>query len=396
MKTAFLPARLVKGADRWYLVWYMSAHGVRRRVKKTFDLNRIHDLKLRERRGLQLVELVNSWLMAGFDGLQFSEEDAVRVLAMKKNGGPSITVEGALEYSLSLKDDLRHDTVKSYQSVARLFLAYAKEKGWSNIDCKLFTRGMAADYMDHCQIERRLSPQSYNNNLRQLRALWEPMVERGHVDKNVWREVKFKSRMKVKRRRNFTQEEAELVVAEIYRTDEVLFLALLLQYACFLRPSEIRRLRRENINLQDGVVMVHEDQAKTGKMRVATIPDEFLPLLRVPDCPGHYYIFGKGLEPHPRTACGRDTMGRRHKKVLERLQKAAKLRDIEGLTWYSWKDTGITDALDELPVLPVQDQAGHHSPNMTMKYRHKRDRNEKMRTFRNRIIKKAPPESGGA
>lgn len=80
-------------------------------------------------------------------------------------------------------------------------------------------------------------------------------------------------------------------------------------------------------------------------------------------------------------------MYRRHQRILKKLKKERLLGDIAGLTWYSWKDTGITDALEDLPILFVQDQAGHSSPKMTLKYRHKNKVNEKIKKgFRNRLL----------
>jgi hypothetical protein len=75
-------------------------------------------------------------------------------------------------------------------------------------------------------------------------------------------------------------------------------------------------------------------------------------------------------------------MYRLHKGILEDLQREGALGDIAGLQWYSWKDTGITEALEQVPILHVQDQAGHHSPEMTLKYRHKKRKNAGMDGWR--------------
>lgn len=74
-----------------------------------------------------------------------------------------------------------------------------------------------------------------------------------------------------------------------------------------------------------------------------------------------------------------------HREYLKDLKKAGALHNIEGLTWYSWKDTGITDALHDLPLLAVKDQAGHSDPKMTMKYRHPEKVNPHMKKFQNRL-----------
>lgn len=72
-------------------------------------------------------------------------------------------------------------------------------------------------------------------------------------------------------------------------------------------------------------------------------------------------------------------MAGRHKNVLTHLYNTGQLKNINGLTLYSWKDTGITDALEQMSILSVQDQAGHTTPGMTLKYRHKRRINDQIR-----------------
>lgn len=80
-------------------------------------------------------------------------------------------------------------------------------------------------------------------------------------------------------------------------------------------------------------------------------------------------------------------MGNKHRRALKALKKAKKLGNIDGLTWYSWKDTGITEALEQLPLVSVQEHAGHTKPEMTLRYRHKKAINEKVKEgFKNTVI----------
>jgi len=397
VKPEFEPARLVKSLDRWYILFYAfdPRRNNRRRVKWTFNLNRIHDLRRRERRAVQLVDLLNDWMESGYSAFDFSEREA-RMIKQRREMVEQMSVSDAVERALQLKKDLRKDTYRSYKGIARLFLRYAEQRRWLSADIGSFRKTWAAAYMDHCLIDREVSVTTYNNNLRQLRALWETLVERGYVEANVWKEIKFK-KSTTKQRRNFSKEEARIVIAEIQHKDPVLFLALLLQYTCFLRPTELLKLRREDVDLEKGVVMVSNEQAKTGTARVATIPEDFLPYFILPKCQNRYFIFGRLLKPHPVLMAGKGSLYRRHKSILQKLHQEGKLKDITGLTWYSWKDTGVTDALEELPILPVQEQAGHSSPQMTLRYRHKPEVNEHIRQkFKNNVIKKPRHDDGAS
>lgn len=65
-------------------------------------------------------------------------------------------------------------------------------------------------------------------------------------------------------------------------------------------------------------------------------------------------------------ASGEET--RRHRNILERLRADGRLGNIEGLSWYSWKDTGISAHSRRTSLLATKDQAGHTSTDMTLVY----------------------------
>jgi len=50
------------------------------------------------------------------------------------------------------------------------------------------------------------------------------------------------------------------------------------------------------------------------------------------------------------------------------LQKAGLLHDIEGIQFYSWKDTGIRDHSERVKLIKLRDQAGHGSTEQTLQY----------------------------
>ena len=242
--------------------------------------------------------------------------------------------------------------------------------------------------MDHCILVRKVGDTTYNNNIRHLRAMFSDLIERGYLDQNPFKEIKYKPKPQ-KKRRPFNVLEARIVIQEIRKVSPMLFYALLLEYCCFLRPAEIRKLRIGAIDLHLGIVTISQQTGKTKIERHATIPDDFLKYFDpewFKKFPPHYYLFGANFHPHPSIMCGHSTMYRKHRSFLEKLLKKGLLDNIEGLQWYSWKDTGITDALGEIPLIGVQDQAGHHSPEMTLRYRHKKRVNQHMKGFRNKVI----------
>lgn len=387
----FEPAHLVQAADRWYICFYCTndATGKRERFRPTFNLNRIEDLRTRKSVADELVQKLNWWMEQGKPITKF---DAARVRLAEVNMELTLLAtpfaQAMQELLAVLKQTMRPDTLRTYANIGLAFLDFLKRKKWGNLMCSELTRPHAAAYLDDCLTVRKLSPRTYNNQIGHLRTLCNKLVDRGYLQENPFSAQKMIKAQK-KNRRNFTPDEARAVAQHIQREKPLLFLALLLEYACFLRPNEIRSLRFENINLATGIVHLHAAQAKDGEDRYTTIPSAFLPAFSPAffgQYPGHWYIFGKGFAPHDSKRCGKSTMHHLHESYLKALKKMGTLQNIQGLTWYSWKDTGITDALNDLPLLAVKDQAGHSDPKMTMKYRHPEKVNPHMKKFQNRLI----------
>lgn len=168
-----------------------------------------------------------------------------------------------------------------------------------------------------------------------------------------------------------------------------MFIAALLQYHCLIRPVELTRLRFKYFDLQKGVVNLPGDITKNGKPRRATIPKQslhYLMELNFANYPTNYFVFGKGLNPHASVAVTDNVCYKWHDKYLKELKKAEKLNDTTGLTWYSWKDTGITDIGKKISPIGLKDQAGHESLDTTMIYYHQDEINIEIRDLDSDIL----------
>lgn len=150
-------------------------------------------------------------------------------------------------------------------------------------------------------------------------------------------------------------------------------LAVVLIYNCFIRPGELRKLRCGHIDIREGVIRMPGSITKNGDDSVVTIPDIILPFVKSFETfkhPNSYYVFGRGLKIHPHQPCGHNTMNYRHAKLLNGLVSEGQLKDIKGLTLYSWKDTGDQDMArtKEVDVLTLRDHNRHKSLETTQKY----------------------------
>lgn len=80
---AYLPARLVKGKDRWYILFYQTdpKTGDWKRFRPTYNLNRILNIKERTRLGNRIVKEVNKLLPEGWPLVDQSDPMNTNILA---------------------------------------------------------------------------------------------------------------------------------------------------------------------------------------------------------------------------------------------------------------------------------------------------------------------------
>lgn len=342
----FLPARLVKG-HRWYLVYYQidPSTGERVRFRETYELNRIPDLIEREKRAQLLISQINAKLPLGFPF-----EEAF------KASPPNTNILDALAVAKRIKNQTdRKRTRDMVNSICNIFTEFLARRDWTAMRIGEFERQHALAFLDYAVFERGVGNRTHNNYIERMRALFTELKLRKYVPENPFSGFK-KKKVLGKQRRAFNQYEKQVVAREISRTDKWLMLGVLLQYHCFIRPIEMRRLRFYMFDLQEGLIRMSGHETKNKENAIVTIPNTFLPFLRkfnFQQWDQRWLLFGEGVQPHPNKSCGHNTMNWRHNKILNKLEKEGEILDTKGLTYYSWKDTGAL-ALFKQKVNPLE------------------------------------------
>ncbi|MFZ2897962.1 MAG: tyrosine-type recombinase/integrase [Saprospiraceae bacterium] len=376
----YLPPRLVKAAQGWYIVWYETnpATGELQRFRNTFSLNRIESKAQRATRAKAIINEIDISLNAGG-----------YIFAGSLNAGLGVTpLREAMKIARQLKTQSKsQSTNDSYSSLISIFSTWLKSERLEALPAKAFTRFHAIRFLDHARLKRRVGGRTYNNNITLLRSIWNSLLERGYVEVNPWMQVR-KVKPEAKERRTFSKKEAAAVASYTARENPGLFAAILLQYYCFIRPNEIRQLRRRDIDLEAGRLAIPAEISKTNKPRLVTLPEKVRQFLsdRFGNVQESWYLFGPGMAPHSRRAQGQDEFYKAHKAVLRHLVTAKTLGDTKGLTFYSWKDTGLTVHSQEIGLLDLMQQAGHHDPKMTMVYIHQGKDNPAFRRLEGPLI----------
>lgn len=360
-KKFFVRARVVKGA-RWYIDFsrFDPETGTETRHRKDFDLNNIENLEIREAVANRLAHYIEIFAPAGSKP--------------EKHSGP--TLRDAVTRAVAAKQLLpREVSRRRYITISKPFLEWAKKQ---RIDCapvEDFTRKHARQYWQHLQAKKQLKGKSLNGYLGAFRAIWNEVAADLDQDgfKNPWTSIK-PARVTEKQRRPFTDEERRTVATAAMEADYWLFRAIVLQFFCYIRPVELTRLRFKDFDFSRGTVTIRDTENKSYKKVVKTLPTSILPYFldgifnKYRD---NFFVFGlerNRLEPST-VAIDEQRLYKRHAKLLARLAAAGKMPGgINGLSFYSWKDTGISLHAARTGAIPTKDQAGHASLDMTSVY----------------------------
>lgn len=278
----------------------------------------------------------------------------------------------ALRIAQAIKGtQIRDKSLQEYRNLIDRFEDYLKEKNMQDMFCEDFTQLHAIRYLDHILLTRNISALTRNNYVRVLRALFYVLMERHYIYSNPFVGIK-KLRETQKMRTYFEDAEKSIIINHIKYQDPKLLLAVALCYYCAIRPTELRRLKISNINIKDGLIQMDGAQTKNHECAAITIPTLLIPLLKEQEFqkyPSSWYVFGKEtLKPaaHP---CGRDTISKKHKKIIDELYKYRFLHDIKGKTFYSWKDTAAKDLIGEgLNILELKEHFRHKEIKTTQRY----------------------------
>ena len=162
-------ARLVKGKTRWYILFYWIPLGEtkRKRERETCGLNRIHNLKERERTGLIVVKLINELLIKGEYPRPTQKQIDLAIWAAE-NPEKKLERNIALQDGINLARDIkatsdRELSNKSYRSMNNIFLNWLKKEGIELSQARQFNAHFAHDFMDHCVRDRKVCNTTFNN-----------------------------------------------------------------------------------------------------------------------------------------------------------------------------------------------------------------------------------------
>jgi len=352
----FIPASLKENKD-WIITYYVLdpiKNKLVRYRKRVPPHNRVTE---RRRMALRMVVALNKKLERGWNPIL--QDEAPKSLT---------TINMAIDaYISSVERDLstgeiRKDTRKTYVSVINTFKTFLSEKGYEKEYVLNFKTSLVSDYLDYIYLEKKLSPTTYNNYLKVIRVFANFLLQRGYIKSNPTEVFENKKR-KPKKRTIIEKDVIENIFSSLENEHNDFLLVCKMIYYCYIRPTELSKLKVKDVNIKDRLIHLSSDIAKKSSGHI-TIPTKVIPHLvdHIKSANPNDYLFSIN-------ECKTDKKPGSGKHYYDRWIKYVVKKGFTTQPLYSLKDSGITFALDAgISTVSVMNQARHTDLKVTTAY----------------------------
>ena len=260
--------------------------------------------------------------------------------------------------------NFRFDTKRSYISNVNKFKRFLENKALDKLTTEHFDKSIIMKYIDYMDFELNNSGKTINNNITFLKIVSNYFLDHGYIKYNPVHRIK-KKRESKKKRKIIAELHLKSIFKYLKNTDNNFYVLCLMCYFCFLRRTEITKLKVNCVQLNQRLIYVPSNVSKNRKDDYVTIPDVYADVLadHIKGTDPNDYIFSyNNFCPGNKPATA--------KQVTYKWIKIKQVLDIPNeYDFYSLKDTGITKLLEAgIPIIKVRDQARHHDIKITEKY----------------------------
>lgn len=349
----YRPAHYVSGKKNFYVAYSVMNPETGKLTVKRIKLNYIANRTQRKQYAEELIKQINYKLATGYNPFVESAPDKLIML------------------SAAVTDFLRakRREVETHTITAATFDDYKQQLFYFQqyIGTDLFLwkikKADVNSFLDDLYIVRKVSACTRNHYLQSIRTFFTWCVNREYIKENPAAVIK-NAKQAEKYRAAIPAPTLQKIFDYLNQHDKRFLFVCYLIYGCFIRPSELCKLKIKDINFKNQTIFISKDISKNKKNQVVTIPANVAAMildLKIYNYPLEYYIVGKHLTP-----CEYSTTGKALRRQWLLMRKALNLSDRYQL--YSLKDTGITQMINLLNVAEVRDQARHSSISITDVY----------------------------
>ncbi|MEN9609558.1 MAG: hypothetical protein RLZZ628_372 [Bacteroidota bacterium] len=301
----------------------------------------------------------------------------------KKN----LSLKEAFSHAVEQKKSFstRTSTHRTLDSIRNLFFK------WLPYDFtpKRFDKIKANEFLDWYK-SQEISAVSWNNRFAQIHGVFAQMERSGVINVNPFHNIQ-KLYEPEKEKKCLSEKQVKIISQYLHDNHFWCFISFVLQYYCFVRPAEQRRLRFSDFDLVVGALRIRGEVAKNKKSAWVTIPEQAMPFFRNDAFKNNninFYVFGKNFKPHPTKTLSDNAMRQAFGRAVQNLQSKGELGNMNGITFYSIKHTGITDMVNDenVSIFETSKQARHKNTEETMKYYHPEKVSKKVKKYNKKLF----------
>lgn len=320
MKPVYTIPKIHNTGKDWY-VWFRYNKVL---IKKRYDINRIKDLKERQKQ----IEVLQSILL---DQLKRDWNPLVPDLA--KQEGKDFTLYQALEFALDKKQaQICAKTYSGYIGTLRFAKTAIQELNLGYLPITDTKRVHIKTILEHLYKKRSWSNNAYNKHLGHLQAVLSELIQWDIIQFNPAHNIKKMTVMDVKANIPPTPSQFREIEYHLKSKHYGLYAFMSIIYHTGIRPVEITRMKMGMLNRTRMEFVLPASITKTKKQRIVPI-NEFLwndlkPIFEK-EYPDSFYMFGSG-RPSGKgniglhkdfnpgiTKMNRDTVTKRWEKVVK-------------------------------------------------------------------------------
>lgn len=356
----YTSAELRKGKD-WIIVYYVKNPLSEKLERQRIRVPKRKSLKLMEREAKRIVDEINRRLQSGWNPYLEKNET---FYAKFEDVCNKFLNQNKAELQ---KSEKREDTYRSYKSFISIFKMFLAEKAIKLDYIFEFNKKIMSDYLDYIYYERSVSNRTYNNHLNFFSTFFNWLIKRGFVSSNICDGF---TRKKVtgKQRTIVPEEQRKNILLYLYKNHFSYFVLVMLDYKCFIRRTELTKLKVRDIRLSENLIIIRSEISKNKKEETVTIPNEIVPFLakHLQKANNSDFVFSNNeFKPGINQLTP--------KKISDYFTKIRKILGLpKAIKFYSWKDTGITELFEAgLPSIKIRNQARHYDLKITEIYTHR-------------------------
>lgn len=262
-----------------------------------------------------------------------------------------------LEYK---NNRVRHNTYQNYRYVLQSFSYFLQRNNLEACKIEHVGEAVANKYINSID----LSNNSKNKHLTICKQVFNFAIKRKLIKTNPFLNIEGFPKVATPPAA-FNKKQREKLKQSIQRKDPQLWEHCMFMFYTFIRPGELRKLRIENIYLDENKIEIPATVSKNKKLQFVQIPKQLKHIIKnmeLDDYSCDYYLFSSNGKPGP-IMLGQNNIRTRFSNFLKALNFSSRYK------LYSWKHTGVAEcARAGLNLKDIQMQLRHHSLEMTDQY----------------------------